>query len=57
MTRRIVEHLACTLDRETLTVVTVFEDGVSKQQARRMIPYSRRHAVLVNSGGQWEWQG
>ncbi|MCO7177034.1 hypothetical protein ACFP7A_01305 [Sporolactobacillus kofuensis] len=57
MSRRVVEHLSRTSENELLTVITVFEDGINKQTARQLVPYSKRHGVLISSGDGYEWRG
>jgi hypothetical protein len=56
MSRRVVEHLSRTTENELLTVITVFEDGINKQTARQLVPYSKRHGVLIDDKGKWEWR-
>lgn len=56
MIRRVVEHTALSPDRERLKVVTVFEPGINKERAKKMIGYSRRHYVLINRKGDYEWK-
>lgn len=56
MSRRVVEHLSRTSEGQLLKVITIFEDGVNKEQARRLVPYSKHHAVLVPSGEGYEWR-
>jgi hypothetical protein len=56
MSRRVIEHLSRTTENELLTVVTVFEDGINKQTARQLVPYSKRHGVLIASESGYEWR-
>ncbi|WP_200886096.1 hypothetical protein [Heyndrickxia ginsengihumi] len=56
MTRRVIEHKAFSHDREELLVVTVFEEGVSKQEVRKENPYTKRHGVLVRFGDKYDWR-
>jgi hypothetical protein len=56
MSRRVIEHLSRTTDSELLMVITVFEDGINKQTARQLVPYSKRHGVLIASESGYEWR-
>lgn len=51
MTRRVVQWSATNYDREELQVVTVFEEGISKQDVKSQVPFSRWHRVLYKTGG------
>lgn len=55
MTRRVTEYRAESIDREKLMVVTVFEEGINKQTARRENRYSKRHRVLIQQGAVFEY--
>lgn len=55
--RRIVEHQTQSADREKLTIITVFEEGISKRQARLILPMLRYRGVLDENGGRWVWRG
>ncbi|MFN2746945.1 hypothetical protein ACINLE_17600 [Bacillus sp. z60-18] len=50
MTRRVVQWSATNYDQEALQVITVFEEGINKQDAKREIPFSRWHGVLYQTG-------
>jgi len=56
MTRRVVEHRALSKDREELMVITVFEEGLNKEQVRKESIFSKRHAVLVKRDGKYDWK-
>jgi hypothetical protein len=56
MSRRVIEHLSRTTEGQLLTVVTIFEDGINKQQAREMVPYSKRHGVLIPKDTGYIWR-
>ncbi|MGG3571073.1 hypothetical protein ABES80_01035 [Bacillus gobiensis] len=56
MSRRVVITQAATLDRETLQVITVYEEGLSKQDVRNENPYSKKHGVLYQAGGDYEYK-
>ncbi|MFX3616245.1 MAG: hypothetical protein ACE3JK_01775 [Sporolactobacillus sp.] len=45
-----------TPENEYFKVITIFEEGINKQDVRRLSPYSKRHGVLVYSRGEWEWR-
>ncbi|MEC1552564.1 hypothetical protein P9D28_09005 [Bacillus haynesii] len=49
MTRRVVQWSAIDSDREKLQVITVFEEGISKQDVKREVPFSRWHGVLYKT--------
>lgn len=55
MTRRITEYRAESIDREKLMVLTIFEEGVNKQQAKKENRYSKRHKVLLRRGSVYEY--
>lgn len=55
MIRRVVAHKAVTTDMEMLQVVTVFEPGINKEQARKANEYCKKHDVLVDRDGNYEW--
>lgn len=55
MTRRVVEHLRRS-DGQLLKVITIFEDGINKEKARRMVPYNKRHGVLLERREGYEWR-
>ncbi|MFT8362931.1 MAG: hypothetical protein ABF608_07080 [Sporolactobacillus sp.] len=56
MSRRVVEHLSRTTEGQLLKVITIFEDGINKQEARRMVPYSKHHGVLLERREGYEWR-
>ena len=47
MVRRVTQYRAKTVDNEFLQVITVWEPGVSKEQVKKMLPFSKRHNVLI----------
>ncbi|MED4373983.1 hypothetical protein P9216_24000 [Bacillus licheniformis] len=49
MTRRVVQWSATNYDREELQVIQVFEEGISKQDVKREVPFSRWHGVLYKT--------
>ncbi|KRT87075.1 hypothetical protein AB447_208900 [Bacillus glycinifermentans] len=54
-TRRLVEHKTLTVDNEELVVMTLFEKGVNKEKAKKIVPYSKKHAVLIDRGSKVEF--
>ncbi|AVB12070.1 hypothetical protein ACFVIX_06495 [Bacillus subtilis] len=54
-TRRLIEHKTLTVDNEELVVVTLFEKGINKENAKKIIPYSRKHAVLIEEGSEMKF--
>lgn len=57
MARRVVETVAASLERELLQVITIYEEGISKQDIRKENPYSKKHAVMYQSAGAYEFKG
>ncbi|WP_102274066.1 MULTISPECIES: hypothetical protein [Cytobacillus] len=57
MARRVVETNAASLDRELLQVIVIYEEGVSKQDIRKENPYSKKHGVLYQAAGAYEFKG
>jgi len=47
MVRRVTQHRAKTVDNEFLQVITIWEPGVNKEQVKKMLPFTKRHHVLV----------
>jgi hypothetical protein len=45
--RRVVEHQYRTSESDLLQVVTVFEEGLSKEDIKKENRYSKHHQVLV----------
>ncbi|MGD7007599.1 hypothetical protein [Metabacillus sp. 84] len=56
MGRRVTEHSGATLDREELMIITIFEEGAGKKEARQESEYSKRHKVLVKRGSRYVWK-
>jgi hypothetical protein len=48
MIRRVASHLARTNDNELLQVVTVFEEGIRKQDVNKLNQYCKTHAFLTH---------
>lgn len=57
MVRRVVQHVAVSVDRERLTVITIYETGINKEQIKRLNEFSKKHEVLVPSDSGYEWKG
>ncbi|MBS4191773.1 hypothetical protein KHA94_16405 [Bacillus sp. FJAT-49705] len=57
MTRRVVETNGISLDRERLQVIVIYEEGISKQDIRKENPFSKKHSVLYNASGAYEFKG
>lgn len=55
MTRRVIEQIRLSIDRELLQTVVVFEPGVNKQKAKAENRYSKRHKVLVPYGKSYDY--
>ena len=56
MIRRVLEQGYHTIDNERLLTITVYEPGVDKKTVRKENPYSKRHAVLVECQGKFEFK-
>lgn len=54
--RRVVVTKAVSLDREVLQVLTVYEEGLGKQEVRKENPYSKKHGVLYPRGKSYEYK-
>lgn len=55
MPRRVVEHEGRTMDREHLTIITIFEETLSKEEVRKLTPFSKKHECLIKYGGRYEF--
>ncbi|MFT8319328.1 MAG: hypothetical protein ABF649_00665 [Bacillus sp. (in: firmicutes)] len=56
MIRRVTQHGARTKDNEELVIITVFEPNINKQAVRKLIPYSKKHQVLIQTGDSYEFK-
>ena len=56
MIRRVLEQGYHTIDNERLITITVYEPGVDKKAVRQENPYSKRHKVLVERNGEFEFK-
>lgn len=57
MIRRVLEQGYHTIDNERLVTITVFEPGVNKQAVRQENQFSKRHKVLIERNGEFEFKG
>jgi len=55
--RRVIEHTRRTHEGDHLQVVSVFEEGVNKEEAKQTIPFTKRHKVLINKKDQYQYKG
>jgi len=55
MIRRVTEHQAKSIDREYLSVLTIYEPGINKEQVKKINKYSKKHHVLVSRQDKYEW--
>lgn len=56
MPRRVVETRAKSIDHEPLVIITVFEEGIKKEQTKKENFYSKRHYVLVPNGKGYDFK-
>lgn len=57
MIRRVLEQGYHTIDNERLVTITVYEPGINKKAVRQENPYSKRHKVLIERNGEFEFKG
>jgi len=55
MPRRVVEHEGRTMDRERLTIITIYEETLNKEEVRKLTPFSKKHGCLINYNGRYEF--
>ena len=55
MARRVVYHKGRTKDNEDLVIITIFEEGLRKEDVKRLSRYSKRHDVLVPNGNFYDF--
>ena len=55
-TRRVTTYSGRSVDNEKLTIISVFEPGINKQQVKKDIRYTKRHQVLVSSGDSYRYK-
>ncbi|MFB7302595.1 hypothetical protein [Heyndrickxia sporothermodurans] len=56
MTRLVVEHRYQGTDNEILTVVTVFEPGINKEQIKKMNRFTKKINTLIPCGNRYDWK-
>lgn len=56
MIRRVVEHAATSKDREKLKVITIYENGINKEQVKEMNQYTKKHGVLIQHGSKYDFK-
>lgn len=56
MTRQVVEHTSVSRVHGKLTVITIYENGISKEQIKRMNQYTKKHDVLIHRNGLYEFK-
>lgn len=57
MIRRVLEQGYHTVDNERLMTITVYEPGIDKKTVRQENPFSKRHKVLIERNGEFEFKG
>ncbi len=57
MPRRVIEHTRRTYEGDHLQVISVFEEGINKEEAKQAIPFSKNHKVLINKKDYYEYKG
>jgi len=56
MSRRVVTHHGRTKDNEDLTIITVYEPGVSRKEIKKLSPYCKNHEVLIFNGQSYDFK-
>ena len=56
MPRRVLEQGYHTNDKDRLVIITIYEDGINKETIKKMNRYSKRHRVLVQCEGRYEFK-
>ena len=56
-TRRVITHTARSVDKEKLTIISIYEPGINKQQVKLENRYSKKHGVLVSNGDSYRYKG
>jgi hypothetical protein len=54
--RRVVEHQYRTNESDFLQVVTVFEEGLSKEDIKKENIYSKNHQVLIKRNDIYDFK-
>lgn len=55
-TRRVATYSGKSIDNERLTIISIFESGVNKQQIKTESPYSIKHEVLISNGDVYRYK-
>lgn len=56
MTRRVVFHQGRTRENDELIIITVFESDLNKSDVKKLMPYSKKHDVLVKNGNSYDYK-
>jgi len=56
MTRRVTSHGKVNLDEEHLLIVTVWEEGINKEELKKRNIFSKQHGVLIKSGHFYDYK-
>ena len=54
--RRVIEHKGKSSEGEMLQIVTVFEEGLSKQEVKKLSNYTKVHDVLIKRNNLYTWK-
>lgn len=57
MIRRILEQNYNSIDHESLQTITIFEAGIKKEDVKQVNGFSKKHKVLIMSGGNFKYKG
>ena len=55
-TRRVITYTGKSVDNEKLTIISIFESGINKQQIKTDNPYSKKHEVLISNGAVYRYK-
>lgn len=47
MIRRYTTHIAKNVEREPLLVITIYEQGMKKEQVKKVNKYTKKHGKVV----------
>ncbi|MGM7685166.1 hypothetical protein ACSVDA_23975 [Cytobacillus sp. Hm23] len=54
-TRQVAMHKGISNDRETLSIITIYEPGITKQQVKVENPFTKKWGVLLQEKSNSEW--
>ncbi|MDX8359806.1 hypothetical protein [Cytobacillus sp. IB215316] len=54
-TRQVAMHKGISNDRETLSIITIYEPGINKQQVKVENPFTKNWGVLLLDKSNSEW--